>query len=168
MWMLRTRFVVGLAMLAVAGLGGALGVTLARTSPTRTLTVTVASTITRPARTVTHVRTIQRVRTEVTTVAVPTSGVGGVAARRHGPPSRSAREARQFSGTGPRVLGTITVSPPGAILRWTNSAGRFRLLFNGSGVAVDSTAHSGQIAAPPLTYRQVTVETPGRWTILIG
>jgi hypothetical protein len=67
-----------------------------------------------------------------------------------------------------RVLGTIAVSEPGATLRWTSSGGRFRLLFNGTAVTVDSTARSGQIAAPALTYHQVTVNTPGSWTVQIG
>jgi hypothetical protein len=86
-----------------------------------------------------------------------------------GPKSGGAASRPQhFAGTGPRVLGTIVVGEAGGRLRWANSGGRFRLHFNGIGVAVDSTAHSGEIAAPPFTYQQVTVDTPGSWIIRIS
>jgi hypothetical protein len=168
--MVRTRLGAVLAMGATVGLGATLGIAIAGSSSMRTRTVTLAATISGPARTVTQVRTIERVRTKVKTVAVPGPAVqvGGVPATGQAPSSPGPRRPQQFSGSDLRVLGTITVPEPGATLRWTNSAGRFRLLFNGTGVAVDSTAHSGQIAAPPLTYQQVTVNTKGRWTIRIG
>jgi hypothetical protein len=168
------------AMVAVASLGVALGVALAGSASPGTRTVTVAVRSTVSARTVIRVRTIERVRTRVKTVTVPAPAVhgpaasgravppGSVRARGQASPSGGLTRPQQFSGTGPRVLGTITVGQRGGRLRWTNSAGRFRLLFNGAGVAVDSTAHSGQIAAPPLTYQQVTVSTQGRWIIQIG
>jgi hypothetical protein len=75
---------------------------------------------------------------------------------------------QRFAGTGNRLLGTIAVSQPNATLHWSNSARRFRLLFNAGAAAVKSTAHSGQTAAPPLTYSQVTVITQGRWSLRIG
>jgi hypothetical protein len=161
-----------LAAVAVAGLGAALGVALAGSSSTKTTTrlVTVASKVTVPARTVTQVRTIERVRTEVRTVGAPGASAPGarVPTGGQGVFSPGPHRPQQFSGTGSRVLGTIVIGPPGATLRWTNSGGYFRLLFNGNGVAADSTDHAGQISAPPLTYQQVKVETAGRWTIRIG
>ena len=114
-------------------------------------------------------RTLERVHTTVRTVTVPGPATPLAAT----PPSQAAspggpHRLQQFSGIGLRVLGTIIVPEPGATLRWTNNAGRFRLLFDRTGVAVDSTAHQGQITTPPLTYQQVTVNTPGHWTIQIG
>lgn len=168
---MQKRVVAVLATVIVAGLGAALGVSLAGSSTkTTTRLVTVAGKITVQARTVTQVRTVERVRTEVKTVAVPgaSAPVAGVPAKVQGISSAGPRRPKQFSGTGAHVLGTIIVDPPGATLRWSDTGGRFRLLFNGNSVATDSTAHGGQIAVPPLTYQQVTVETAGRWTIQIG
>ena len=166
--MIRRHLVAVLAAGATAGLGVALGLALGGSPSTTTRTVTIAST-TRPGRTTTHVQPVERVRTTVRTVTVPgpAAPVAATPASQGASP-RARHRLQQFSGIGIRVLGTITVPGLGAMLRWTNSVGRFRLLFDRTGVAVDSPAHRGQIATPPLTYQQVTVNTPGHWTIQIG
>jgi hypothetical protein len=168
--MMRKRLVVVVAMGAMAGLGAALGAALAGSSSTSTRTVTVAGTATSPAHTVTQVRTVTQLRTHVKTVAVPGPAVpvGGVPARGQALFSRGPLRPQRFSGTGLRVLGTIIVGQPGATFHWTNSGGRFRLLFNDTGVAVDSTAQGGELGAPPLTYMDVTVVSRGHWTVRIG
>ncbi len=170
---MERRVVAVLATVVVASLGAALGVALAGPSTkTTNRVVTVAGRVTVRARTITQVLTVQRLRTTVKTVTVhaPPASVAVVSGASQGASAQagSSPGLQRFSGTGAHVLGTIVVSPPGTTLRWTASGGRFRLLFNGTGVAADSTALSGEIAVPPLTYQQVTVETTGRWTIQIG
>jgi len=174
--MVGRRFFAVLGLGAVGGLGVALGIFLAGSPETTTRTVTLAVTRAGRTRTVTQirtmhrVRTIERVRTRVKIVAAPrpAAPAGNVQSIAQTPTSAGPSGPMRFSGTGTRVLGTITLGGSGGTLRWANSGGRFRLLFNGNSIAVDSTAHSGEIAAPPLTYRQVTVSTQGRWTIQIG
>ncbi len=73
---------------------------------------------------------------------------------------------QHFAGVGPTTLGNIIVTGA-ATLRWTNTSGRFRILFDGNAVGVDSTAAAGSTTAPAQTYHQVKVDTPGRWTINI-
>jgi hypothetical protein len=168
---MQGRVVAVMAAVVIAGLGAALGVSLAGSSAkTTNRLVTVGGRAAVRARTVTEVRTVERVRTTVRTVAARApsapASVGSVTVQ--GGFSPGAPRTKQFAGTGAHVLGTIIVEPPGTTLRWTASGGRFRLLFNGTGVAADSTARGGQIAVPPLTYQQVTVETAGRWTVRIG
>jgi outer membrane protein assembly factor BamB len=86
------------------------------------------------------------------------------------PANASIRE-RQFSGSGPRRLGTITIRQP-ATLRWTVQGApaqlSFKLVRDAHPLVVRSLAHSGQIAMPPNTYRDVRVTARGRWTIQIG
>ncbi len=161
---MRNRLAWVLAICAVGGVGAALGVFVALSLPIRTRTVTVDGA---SVRTVTRVRTIERVRVRATAVAGPDSGVASSGAAGGSPAlsSGSLQTQHQFSGNGRRVLGRIAVPEPGATLVWTNSAGRFRLLFNGTGLAVDSTARGGRIAAPALTYTQVTVDSTGHWTL---
>jgi hypothetical protein len=174
--MTAKRLLMGLGLSAISGLGVVLGMILAGSATTNTRTVTRAVTGPERTRTVTRirtmerVRTIERVRTRVKIVAAPRPAApgGNVPTVTRTPTTAGRSRPMRFSGTGTRVLGTITLGASGATLRWTNSGGRFRLLFDGNSLAVDSTAHSGEIAAPPLTYRQVTVRTPGRWTIQIG
>ena len=174
--MITRRSVAVLALGATAGIGAAVGVAVVGSSPGTTRTVTVAARTTSPIRTVTkirsvqRVRTVERVRTSVKTVTAsgPEAPGASIAAGRPTQPAEPAPRPQRFSGSGGRVLGTITVPEPGATMRWTNSAGRFRLLFNGTGVAVDSTARGGQLDAPAQTYRGVTVRAPGHWTVSIG
>jgi len=164
----------GVAAAAVAlGVGVAVGVGAGSISTTKVVTDTLSGrAVTRIA---TRTRTVERVLTQTNSGGVPrpaepNAGTPGsrqtqpVNPVQSGGPSRTQR----FAGTGNRLLGTITVSQPNATLHWSNSPGRFRLLFNAGAVAVDSTAHSGQTAAPPLIYSQVTVITPGRWSLRIG
>jgi hypothetical protein len=73
--------------------------------------------------------------------------------------------SRRFTGTGRRRLGTITVHAPGARVRWTSRGGRFRVVYDGRGVAVDSRARSGMLVVPAGVYRKVTVLAGRRWTI---
>jgi hypothetical protein len=127
-------------------------------------------------RIVTHARTVERALTqtnnggEIHRPGEPNPGTPSSEPTQPVNPVQPAGPSgtQRFAGTGNRLLGTITVSQPNATLRWSNSAGRFRLLFDAGAVAVDSTAHSGQTAAPPLIYSQVTVITQGRWSLRIG
>ncbi len=66
------------------------------------------------------------------------------------------------------MLGTIVLRRPVTTVRWSNSAGRFRLLYDGGGVAVDSAARAGAFRAPPMTYHRVTVVSSGRWSLLLS
>jgi hypothetical protein len=73
-----------------------------------------------------------------------------------------------FSGRASRSLGTVTLSGL-ATLRWTHGGGGpFHLVYGGSSTAVESLAGSGSLEVPPATYRDVYVQTTGRWTIRIG
>jgi hypothetical protein len=156
------------------GVGVAVGVGAGSSSTTKVVTDTLSG------RTVTqisiHTRTVERVMTVTNhsggtpRPAGPDAGSPASGQRRPVSPVQPGgpSETQRFAGNGNRLLGTITVSQPNETLYWSNSAGRFRLLFNAGAVAVDSTAHSGQTAAPPLVYSQVTVITPGRWSLRIG
>jgi hypothetical protein len=168
--MTRKHVEVALAAVVAVGLGAALGAVLAGSSSTRTVTRTVASGVSARARTVTQTRTVERIRTTVKTVAArgATQATGGAPTSGQTSLPHGSAKPQQFSGNGSRVLGTITIAPPGATLRWTNSGGSFRLLFDGNSVAVESSARSGQLSAPPLTYQQVAVSSQGHWTIRIG
>ncbi len=160
--------VVAVAM--IVGVGG--GLVLA---PTSTRTVTLGSITPRTVtRTVIRTRTFTRSAASRSTprLSVPAQPHGLAAPAASGPPSPpgagtgGATELR-YAGTGPRVLGTIIVRHE-STLRWTSSAGRFRLFYDHTGVAVDSTAQSGQTGVPAMTYVAVKVEAAGHWTIRIG
>lgn len=123
-------------------------------------------------------RTVLQVRTVKTATAPATASTSPArrrTARRAPPATRrpaaapkpQPARAQVFSGTGPTSLGTVTI-PAATMLRWTNSRGRFRVIFDGVAVGVNSTARAGRTSAPARTYREVRVDTPGSWTIRIG
>ncbi len=166
-------------------LGGGLGVLLAP-SQTKTATTTELA----QAHTTTTVRTVVHTVTHTTTKAAsPTSsnrpggsgtaasggaGVTGGVPAGHSPVARGAssntgnQHPQHFAGTGNKVLGTITLSAQSTSVRWSNSSGRFRLIYDGNGVAIDSSARTGSLVAPPMVYHQVTVDSPGHWSLQLG
>ena len=150
-------------------IGAAAGFALAP-SHTRDRTVTVPRTV---IETVTRNTPATRVKT-VTEAAPAPARRAASDAKKAAPavppvvtatPAGAGRPTRLFQGTGAKRLGTITVSQPGATLRWTNRGGEFRLLYGRSGLAVESRAPAGRFGVPPMTYRDVRVESGGRWTI---
>ena len=72
-----------------------------------------------------------------------------------------------LSGRGSTSLGTVNLGA-GTVIRWTNTSGHFLILFDGSGVGVDSTAKQGELLAPAGLYRDIQVESVGRWTLRVG
>jgi hypothetical protein len=163
----------GAAAALALGVGVAVGVAARPASTPNTIThILSGQTVT---RILTRTRTVERVPTQANSGAVarPAESNAGTPGPRQSRPVNLAQSGgpsgtQRFAGTGNKLLGTITVSQPNATLHWTNSAGRFRLLFDGGAVAVDSTASSGRTGTLPLTYSQVKVITPGRWSLRIG
>ncbi len=160
--------------------GGAVGAVVIGSSD-QTRTVTVAR-----LHVTTAVRTIYKTRIKtVAAPAPPTASAHSSGSRPQSspaagsPPIRSPAgsspvapapppgPSQHFAGTGPTTLGDITIKGT-ATLRWTNSQGRMRILFDGNAVGVDSPANAGQTVAPAQTYHQVKVDSPGRWTINIS
>jgi len=159
--------------------GGAVGAAVVGSSD-RVRTVTAAR-----LRVITTVHTVYKTR--VKTVPAPAAQVASAGSRNSrtssphaastpsvGSPAGSSPVVpgpppgppQHFQGTGPTTLGDITIKGT-ATLRWTNSTGRFRILFDGNAAGVDSTAAAGSTTAPAQTYHQVKVDTPGHWTINI-
>ena len=151
-----------ISLIAGAGLGAALG---GSGSSTRTVTATAGTS------TIAQIRTVYKTR--VKTVRAPaarggsTPSLGSPAGSSPVVPGPPPGAPQHFAGTGPTTLGNIVVKGA-ATLRWTNTKGRFRILFDGNAIGVDSTAHAGQTAAPPQTYHNVKVNSPGHWTIQIS
>jgi hypothetical protein len=85
-------------------------------------------------------------------------------------PSRRGREfvvppAREFTGTGNALIGTVVVSEP-VVVRW-RSRGRFGLEFGRESFPIVAPSRSGQLAVPPFRFDFVRVVASGRWTITV-
>jgi hypothetical protein len=158
----------GYVLALVVGAGAALALASSSDSGTQTDTRTVTAT-----KTVVRTRTVTKAAKAPPRTALPDGAAKKVPTTPAPPasvpnkPDTAKGPAQTFSGTGSRTLGSITVRRVGATLRWINSDGQFRLLFNNGGVAVNSSEASGEIGVPTGTYSQVKVQSPGRWTIRI-
>ncbi len=161
---------------AVAAAGGGTVSTIYRTR-VRTVTRIRVRTVTAPGASPGAVGTTRgKAGPRSNPAGLPGSGLGSVpgappygapAGRSPVVPATPPGPPQNFAGAGGKALGTITIQGT-ATLRWTNSSGRFTILFNGGSVGVDSTGRSGSMVAPAGTYRQVDVQSPGHWTIHIG
>ena len=85
-------------------------------------------------------------------------------------PNRRGREfvvppAREFSGTGNALIGTVVVSEP-AVVRW-RSRGRFGLEFGRESFPIVAPSRSGELVVPPFRFDFVRVVASGRWTISV-
>jgi hypothetical protein len=164
-WIRSHAWLIAASVIALI-VGGGLGAALAG-SNTTTRTVTAAG----PTTTVAQLRTVTQthVKTVPTRAArsTGTPSVGAPAGSSPVAPGPPPGPPQHFAGTGPTTLGDITVRGT-STLRWTNTRGRIRVLFDGNAVGVDSTARAGQTPAPPQTYHDVKVDTPGHWTIRIS
>ena len=142
----------GLAVGAAAGIGVATGVPWESTE----------SVVNPPSTS-----TVLRVRTETATDAVTNVGTGTQTATAQGATAvvPASSGSVSYSGNGGRNLGTITVSSS-STLRWTND-GAIQINDDGGGIAVNSEAHGGTTAVEPGTYKNVSVNAIGKWTITI-
>ncbi len=73
---------------------------------------------------------------------------------------------KRFTGNGAKNLGTLRITVP-SVLRWTNDGDIFQIFDDDLDLFVNSTAHSGDTAVEPGTYRNVEVNALGNWTITI-
>jgi hypothetical protein len=128
------------------------------TGPTGGAPRTVVRTETTTVRSREPSRSSRRERREPQRTTSGPSTVGGKAV----PPA-----GRRFEGTGSKRLGDVLLRKVSEV-RWTSAGPRFRLTYDGTAVAVDSTERSGSLTAPPQLYRDVVVEAKGRWTLVIG
>jgi hypothetical protein len=85
-------------------------------------------------------------------------------------PNRRGREfvvppAREFTGTGNALIGTVVVSEP-VVVRW-RSRGRFGLEFGRESFPIVAPSRSGQLVVPPFRFDFVRVVASGRWTISV-
>jgi hypothetical protein len=165
----RGHTAVGVLCLIALVLGGAAGMLLSDPGRRRPVTVTATE-----RRTITEARTVPGGGGPAGRAAGTTDAAG---ARARGQPSSSrpaagtppaaAGATRLITGRGSTALGTVRLQAP-AMIRWTNTSGRFVILFNGGGVGVDSTARSGELFAPAGVYRDVEITSVGSWTLRVG
>ena len=80
--------------------------------------------------------------------------------------SDGSTSARSFSGNGGKNLGTITVGEE-SVLEWTNDGDIFQMWDDDFGFNVNSQGGSGDTVLPAGTYKSVTVNAIGNWTIEI-
>ncbi len=85
----------------------------------------------------------------------PSGGAGEVS-------SEGGAFVAAFSGTGPRDLGAMTKKA--SRLEWTSSGGRFVLKLDHR-AAIESTATQGAIPLSEPSYRDVSVDTQGSWSV---
>jgi hypothetical protein len=81
-------------------------------------------------------------------------------------PAPSGGSGKSFSGNGGKSLGTITITED-SVLKWTNDDDIFQMWDDDFGFNVNSQGHSGDTALSPGTYKNVTVNAIGNWTIQI-
>jgi hypothetical protein len=80
--------------------------------------------------------------------------------------SSTGGSGKSFSGNGGKNLGTITVARD-SVLKWTNDGDIFQMWDDDFGFNVNSQGHSGDTALSAGTYKNVTVNAIGNWTIQI-
>ena len=151
-WRHLVTAVAGLAVGAAAGIGVATGVPWESTE----------SAVNPPSTS-----TVLRIRTKTATDAVTNVGTSTQTATAQGATAvvPASPGSVSYSGNGGRNLGTITVSSS-STLRWTND-GAIQINDDGGGIAVNSEAHGGTTAVEPGTYKNVSVNATGKWTITI-
>jgi hypothetical protein len=172
-WARRHSSVILTSAIALV-IGGAVGAALSAGAGRRAETVTASA-----SRTVTYVRTVAKAEGKAGTAVGQKRDTPSAAVTSHHSSSRviegpstaagnaTSRGARILSGRGSTSLGTINLAA-GTMIRWTNTSGHFLLLFDGGGVGVSSAAEQGELLAPAGVYRDVQIESVGRWTLRLG
>jgi hypothetical protein len=154
----------------IGAAGGGQTKTVVRVPPAQTVTQTVASVRTRVKKVpVVRTRTVtQTVTAPAQTVTAPASAAPASA------PAGGTGGPNTFTGTGSESLGTITV-PNDATLHWTcSSCTTTGMLIasdingDGNSIQVYQTATQGQSAVSAGTYKNVSVNADGDFTITIN
>ena len=148
--------------LAVVGLvavliGLALGLLIGKGE---TVTRTQAATTQTVTHTVHNTRTVVHVHTATVTTTAPSANT------RAGGENSEAGGTQHFSGSGPRSLGTLTVTRE-STLRWTSEGESFAITTSGS-EPVRSTAHSGATTLEPGSYSNFQIHAKAPWTVTIA
>lgn len=127
-----------------------LALLLAGCGTTKTITTTVATTTTQTetttefeTETLTHTHTVKAV-----------------------PPAPPSSAVQSFSGNGGKVLGTINVRHDSTLL-WTDDGDFFATNDDEDAIGVDSSGHSGSSFLAPGSYRNVSINAVGNWTMKI-
>lgn len=143
------------AIAAFAFVGLLLGVAIGAGGGSTAETTTVAGADKTDTKTITETKTVQK-KAKTVTVTSPTPQ----------PSTGGGDSENSFSGNGQKNLGTITVDEP-STLKWTNDGALFQLNDDGFDLSVSSEGESGDTKVSPGTYKEVTVNAIGNWTIEI-